>query len=240
MTTAAPSPVVNHGNQDIPGEFTELIIDELDPHARKFNCPHCHTLLQFKLAVRVTGVSEIKETDDGKILALVPRPTAPRPTIDPLSTTERRVVDRMKQNGTLAAFEKAVVASGRNVKNIQRYFLTFLYRATQVRYAEAAIRRCLPTPPPTNTTLELWQLDSTCAVTANGQLRAFIPIQLVKGQSAKSLTSKNGTIGSEETNLAQWIRTRHGYVASPGPMMSELQKQARGNFDSLNLSSSSS
>lgn len=232
---AASSPAKSREQMD-QADFTEVIIDELDAHTRIFNCPHCQTLLQFKVGVKVHGVYELQTTDDGKLLALVPAPARP-PAIDPLSTTERRVVDRMKANGILDAFEKAVVASGRNIKNIERYFLTFLYRATQARYTDAAIRQCLPVPPPVNTTLELWQLDSVCAITANGVFRAFIPIQLIKGQSVASLTSKNGTIASQRTTLPEWIRTRHGYVARPGPMMSELRKQAAGNFDNLNLSS---
>ena len=238
MATAAANPATTNDEREA---FTPIAVDEMDERTRCFKCPHCQTPLQFNLNINVRGVYELNRGTDGQMIALVPRP--PSVThIDPLSKNEREIIEKVRECGILDAFQKAVTASGRNVtpRKLERYFLTFILRATPTaRFTHSTIKRCLPEPEPAGTILKLWQLDTTCAITANGQFRAFVPIQLIKGQSIASLDSldsDNRTIRTKETTMDDWIKTRHGYITNRGPLMSELTKRAAGSFDNLNIS----
>lgn len=208
-------------------EMEPTIFD--DPRAKTFQCPHCDTKLQFKVQVGVYGVFEI--TDDDKLL---PKPAPkPAPVKDRFAPAERELLETLREAGLYAAFETAAQASlYTNAKDMERYFLTFLNSAVPVKTPQFAIRQCLPENE-ADGDLELWQLNTVCAVVVNGEIRTFFPVDLIKGRPLRTRLQSNGksvTTTSDNTTVSDWVKTRNGYVAGRGLLFRELRGKAAGAF----------
>jgi hypothetical protein len=200
-----------------------------DPHSKVFECPCCNARLQFKVKVNVFGVYELGENDE-----LQPKrpPVGLLPMKDRFTEGEQRLIAELRENGIYSAFETAVNAALQtNIpKNMGRYLLTFLTRALPIKSPQFAIRQCLPEGDAAGN-LEMWCLNQTVAVLADGEFRVFLPLSLVRGEKLKSLTAGNGTINKQEgMDVSEWVRTRHGYVAGRGALFTEMRKKAAGSF----------
>lgn len=208
-------------------EFKPMDFD--DPLSKTFQCPHCNTKLQFKVQVGVYGVFRI--TEDGQVLPKPPpKPIAPK---DRFTPAERELLESLREVGLYTAFETAAQASlYTNAKDMERYFLTFLQSATPSKTPQFAIRQCLPDDE-ANGDLELWQLNTVCAVMADGEIRAFFPVDLIKGRPLRSPLQSNGksiTSTRDNISVSDWVKTRNGYVAGRGLLFKELRGKAAGAF----------
>jgi hypothetical protein len=200
-----------------------------DPHTKTFQCPHCDTKLQFKVRVSVCGVFEINDDDE-----LLPKPPPKSmPPRDRFTTEERALLESLKEVGLYAAFESAARASPyTNTKDMERYLLTFLSSAVPVKTPQFAIRQCLPEDEASGD-LELWQLNTVVAVIADGEIRAFFPVDLIKGRPLRTPLQSNGksiTTAKENIAVSDWVKTRNGYVVGRGLLFRELRGKAAGNF----------
>jgi hypothetical protein len=208
-------------------EFEPMSFD--DPRAKTFQCPHCDAKLQFKVQVGVYGVFEINENNE-----LVPKPPPkPAPAKDRFTRQERALLESLREAGLYTAFEAAARASlYTNAKDMERYLLTFLQSAVPVKTPQFAIRQCLPEDEATGD-LELWQLNTVTAVIADGEIRAFFPVDLIKGRPLRTKLQSNGktiTAEKETITVSDWVRTRNGYVAGRGLLFKELRGKAAGAF----------
>jgi hypothetical protein len=200
-----------------------------DPRAKTFQCPHCDAKLQFKVQVGVYGVFEI--SDDNELL--------PKPPLEPavikdrFSPDERALLESLRTAGLYTAFETAARASlYTNAKDMERYFLTFLQSAVPVKTPQFAIRQCLPEDDASGD-LELWQLNTVVAVIADGEIRAFFPVDLIKGRPLRDPLKSDGktiTTAKEYVTVGDWVKTRNGYVAGRGLLFRELRGKAAGHF----------
>lgn len=205
-------------------EFNDPVVFD-DPRSKVFECPHCNMRLQFKAKVSVYGVYELNDEDE-----ILPRSISAAPK-DALTPSERTVIESLRVSGVLAAFETAVRADPvSNAKDIERYLLTFIARAVPMKSPQFAIRQCLPEEESFGD-LEMWCLNKTVAVLADGEFRAFLPIELVRGNSLRSLSAGNGGVSAKAgMGVQEWVKTRYGYVTGRGAFMSELRKRAIGEF----------
>lgn len=200
-----------------------------DPRAKTFQCPCCDAKLQFKVQVGVYGVFQINDDNE-----LVPKPTIkPTPVRDRFTPDERSLLEALKTGGLYAAFEAAAQASlYTNAKDMERYLLTFLQSAVPVKTPQFAIRQCLPEDE-AGGDLELWQLNTVVAVIADGEIRAFFPVDLIKGRPLRTPLQSDGksiTATKESISVSDWVKTRNGYVAGRGLLFNELRGKAAGNF----------
>ena len=198
-----------------------------DPRAKTFQCPHCDAKLQFKVQVGVYGVFEISDDDE---LLSKPKPAVVK---DRFTPDERALLESLRAAGLYAAFETAARASlYTNAKDMERYFLTFLQSAVPVKTPQFAIRQCLPEED-ANGNLELWQLNTVVAVIADGEIRAFFPVDLIKGRPLRDSLKSNGktiTTAKEYVTIGDWVKTRNGYVVGRGLLFRELRGKAAGHF----------
>jgi hypothetical protein len=218
------------GENSVTKELTEFdLIAIEDPRAKTFQCPHCDAKLQFKVQVNVHGVYEINDDNE-----LLPKPPPkPAPVKDRFTPEERALLESLRAAGLYAAFEAAARASMyTNVKDMERYLLTFLQSAVPVKSPQFAIRQCLPEDEASGD-LELWQLNTVVAVIADGEIRAFFPVDLVKGRPLRTKLQSDGktiTAGKENVTVTDWVKTRNGYVAGRGLLFKELRGKAAGAF----------
>jgi len=200
-----------------------------DPRAKTFQCPCCDAKLQLKVQVSVFGVFEINDENE----LLISKDPKPAVVKDRLTPEERALFESLRPSGLYSAFENAARASlYTNAKDMEKYFLTFIQSAVPVKTPQFAIRQCLPDDEQEGD-LELWQLNTVCAVIANGEIRAFFPVELVKGKPLRSPLAASGksiTTSKESIGINDWVKTRNGYVAGRGLLFKELRGKAAGNF----------
>lgn len=199
-----------------------------DPYSKVFKCPCCNARLQFKTQVSVLGVYELSEED----MPIVERPKLVKK--DALSPDERSLVDGIKEAGLFAPFETTMKTSTpHNVPaDLEKYFLTFLKRATKVKTPQFAIRPCLSADEREGD-LELFVFQNMAAVVRDGFVRSFLPYQLVNGKEIPDTlhSASNGVgVSRNDLTLSDWVRTRNGYVAGRGLLWNELRGKAAGDF----------
>lgn len=207
-------------------EFEPLTFN--DPHSKVFKCPCCQARLQFKAKVDIIGVYELGEDDT---------PVVERPRLvkkDALTPAERTLIDSIKADSLFAPFEATMrTSTPHNVPaDLEKYFLTFLKRATKVKTPQFAIRPCLPADEREGD-LELFAFQNMAAVVRDGYLRSFLPYQLVNGKEIPdTLHSKGKGVGvsRNDITLSDWVKTRNGYVSGRGLLWNELCGKAAGNF----------
>lgn len=199
-----------------------------DPYAKVFKCPCCQARLQFKTQVSVLGVYELGEND----MPIVERPRLVKK--DTLTPDERNLVDSIKTAGLFAPFETTMrTSTPHNVPaDLEKYFLTFLKRATKVKTPQFAIRPCLSVNEREGQ-LELFAFQNIAAVVSDGYVKSFLPYQLVNGKPIQDTLHSNGKgvgVSRNDLTLPDWVKTRNGYVAGRGVLWNELRGKAAGNF----------
>lgn len=210
--------------EDLPG-FTPQKIDAIEKETKSFQCPACKTHLQFLTRIHIVGVHESLTAEQYTAANLsAPIPPKKKPI---------EFVEQAKRDGIFSAFVQTVEAAvpGNIPVDLEKYFVTFLNRATKIKTPQFAIRLCLPEDERSGE-LELWAFQSVAGVVKEGYLRSFIPYQLIQGKEMPSrlMPSSNG-IAAQRTdmNLPRWIKTRNGYVT--GYMLfNELRGKAAGTF----------
>ena len=208
--------------------YTELDVKESERGSDTFQCPNCHTHLQFKVRVKVGGVYVQDFSEEDRAIA---RENLRRRQ-DSHTPEERALIDEAKASGVFAPFVEAVKQSGAiQPKDYEKYFLTFLSKAERIKAPQFALRMCLEEGERAGS-LELWTWQHASAILADGAFRQFIPTKLVKGEPVKTLRAESGKPASAVTypDAKAWVKTRFGYVAGRGLMLGELRKRAAGDF----------
>lgn len=207
--------------------YTPEKIEAIEKETKAFQCPACKTHLQFLTRIQIIGVHETltgEEYAAEKNNGVLPAKSKPKPI---------EFVEQAKRDGIFDAFTKTVEAAmpGRAPVDLEKYFVTFLGRATRIKTPQFGIRLCLPEDERSGD-LELWAFQSVAGVVKEGYLRSFIPYQLIQGREMPTtLTPSQSGIQRPRSDmtLPRWIKTRNGYVA--GYMLfNELRGKAAGAF----------
>jgi hypothetical protein len=146
----------------------------------------------------------------------------------------RALIDEFKANGVLDAFLQALTsATGHVPAAAGRYFLNWLKAAEKVSTPQFALRQCLlDEEKDAAGDLELWSFQYVALVVADGAMRHFIPMSLVKGKRLEGLAP--GAAGLEVrrhyANVGEWVKTRNGYVAGRGALFDAIKSRAAGDF----------
>lgn len=212
-----------------PKKLTEIEpVVFTDPYSKVFKCPCCNARLQFKVQVNVLGVYELDQDDQPVVVRPAPVPK------DSLTTDERDLVESIKKEGLFDAFERTIrTSTPHNVpSDLEKYFLTFLKRATKIKTPQFAIRPCLPVDEREGE-LELYAFQNIAAVVNDGFVRSFLPYQLVNGKEIADTLQPSGngvSVTRRDLTLSDWVKTRNGYVAGRGLLFNELRGRAKGSF----------
>jgi hypothetical protein len=221
MTVKNPNELVKN-----PNELRPVDVAAIEKETKSFTCPNCHVHLQFLLRVHVVGVHETLTGDEHRAI----QANAPMPKEKP----KILIVEQAKETGVFQKFTGTVkIAQPYNIPaDLERYFLTWLTRATKVKTPQFAIRPCLDAAEREGR-LELWVFQSTAAVVKNDYLHSFLPYQFVQGKELSTTLVSNGQ-GIQAKNstltLPIWVKTRNGYVAGKGMLFQELKGKAAGSF----------
>ena len=210
--------------EELPS-YTPMKVEAIEKETKAFQCPACKRHLQFLVRVAVVGVHEALSADEHRAVeergALPPKP----------KTLE--VVEQARRDGIFDPFVNTCrAAMPNNVPiDLEKYFITFLQKATKVKTPQFAIRLCLPAEERSGD-LELWVFQSVAGVVREGYLRSFLPYQMVQGKEMPgTLSSTSGGVQRQRSDvtLERWIKTRNGYVT--GYMLfNELRGKAAGHF----------
>jgi len=145
-----------------PNELSPVKVEAIEKETKSFTCPHCNTHLQFLVRVQVVGVHETLAGDEHEAVKArkpIPKKAEPAPI---------EFVEQAKRDGIFGAFAKTIVSTPHNVPtDVEKYFLTFLKRATKIRAPQFAIRLCLPEDERAGD-LELWAFQNIAGVVAAG------------------------------------------------------------------------
>lgn len=211
-------------------DLTPIQLEAIEKETRAFRCPACDAHLQFRARLLIIGVQEPLSPEEVSIKdGLTKLSEKPKPN---------ELVVQAKRDGIFSAFAKtAQVAMCNNMpQDLERYFVTWLTRATKIRSPQFAIRLCLPEDERSGD-LELWAFNTMAGVVKDGYLRTFLPYQLVQGREVPGTLKPSGNgiqrVPTEMT-LTRWIKTRNGYVT--GYMLfNELRGKAAGAFANTGL-----
>jgi hypothetical protein len=211
---------------------TPLEIEAIEKETKAFECPNCGIHLQFRTVVKVSGV-QVSQTGAEKA-ATEGRPQTPPKIL--LQDENARIIAAATEGGALLAFENALKTENPNYKGAHtgKYFLTWLQAARRIKAHQLGLRQCLiEREREAAGDLELWGFQYVAAVLADGEFRCFLPMSLAKGKPVDVLQANGGgemaTRRHYET-ATEWIRTRFGYVAGRGLLLSEMRKRAAGDF----------
>jgi hypothetical protein len=210
--------------EDLPS-YTPLKIEAIEKETKSFQCPACKTHLQFLTRIQVVGVHETLTGEQYKAAEVNKQIPSKKKPIE--------FVEQAKRDGIFAAFAKTVqAAQPYNIPvDLEKYFVTFLTRATKIKTPQFAIRQCLPEDERAGE-LELYAFQNTAGVVKDGYLRTFLPYQLVQGKEMPSMLTPGDsgiTPKAAEMSLPLWVKTRNGYVTSYA-LFSELRGRAAGSF----------
>lgn len=206
---------------------TPELVEAIEKESRGFECPKCHTHLQFMVRVSVIGVRESMTAEE--YVARRPGETPPK---NMLSSAEQQVIEEARAAGVLDAFAAAVKVKTPPVPaNVEKFFIFFLNTATKMKAPQFAVRMCLPDDEAAGD-LEMWSSQGVVAVTSDGVFKTFLPKWIVDGKPNPKLEMQGGKprVVPADTSLKVWVRTRNGYVVGRGLLFNELRGRAAGDF----------
>lgn len=213
-------------------------LEAIEKETRAFVCPNCGEHWQFRVSVQVKGIQptptgeEIAERD-GKLSA-PKKPVNANAPMDLARPALQRLKEYYRETGLLDAFEQTVsdIKAHQLPNDIGNFFLSWLKKCVVAnQIPKLALRKLINEFD--DGQIEVWHSDEIAAVLSNGKLRAFVPTHILRGELVRmgiASTTRLRTMATEE-RLDNWIRTKHGYVLGTGAMFSELQRQAKGNFE---------
>jgi len=158
---------------------------------RGIECPHCHN--QIRVTARLDIISAVLSGEDASFVGLEEK--------------ERAVFKNAKDIGLIDAFAIGVsYAKGLDApRNMEAYFLTFLRTANARRIPRFAMGYFLETFG--NGEFQFWQGQGTGAIIIDDVVRAFIPLEVVIGPTAKSTDNLERTRVGDATRegIEEWI-----------------------------------
>ena len=118
--------------------FTELEkIEDVEKESRAFECPNCHTHLQFMVRVSVMGVRPT-EVSAAQFVAQRAGDTPPK---DRLASEERRVIEEARAAGVLDAFVAAAKVKSLPVPaDLEAFVIQFLNTAVKVEAPQFVVK----------------------------------------------------------------------------------------------------
>lgn len=220
------------GKSDHGGCLWEVDADEDLITTRRFTCPCCRAVLQFRAEFAIRKVRVVEEGAT----------TLPKRN-PPAKARGRQIAELMNGGPFMNAFLQALVKASTSFlpKDPAEYFthvwLKKITRITLPRFAYDRLREEFG-----DGFMEVFGAEGVEAVVVAGRIRQFIPHYLLAGRRVTS-----GTRG-EEANaprvppnpaaLDEWIRTKYGYVPDEGPFMDALIQAGRAISASTELKGS--
>lgn len=186
-------------------------------------CPHCDGLIAVYSEISVQPEDEKDRLDWRTGLA--------REQIELVETAER--------TGIMKAFGEAMVEAkkGGIPKLPQRFFLEFLKTAVPRIVPQVCIDELNSVLG--GETLQIYGTQGIAMIIAAGELRWFVPYDLLRGKAlgGAGIISRSGAsrkrLPLDEMAFSQWIRTRHGYVAGRGLFFDAMKKKSIGDYARL-------
>jgi hypothetical protein len=187
----------------------------------RLNCPHCGDDIAIDVGVELQTARKWepdREADDWR-LSRTPEQIA--------------VVEHARSSGVLEAFTVAVharQAANGQPKSMESFLLTFLSSMRQNRVPHFVLKHYIREFG--HGTISIWSAQGVLAVVADGRLRAFVPLEVVRGQSIVSVSGLNKSrIGGDEDSFQAWVKTRNGYVpAGARVFLDEMRGKSFGEF----------
>lgn len=223
---------------------TPLQVEAIEKETRGFDCPVCHTHLQFRVQVRVVGVQETLTGEEAAIrdgapipvkkLAKVPATVTVPPEIAAEHLRISRLLHYYEDSGILGAFVDVAteLKAHQMPKDTKQFFLNWLKTCIVAPLIpKFALRKLINEFD--DGTIEVQHAQGIGAVISNGQLRCFVPMHLLRGEVIRAGGGSNTKLRTMATDagLDTWIRTKHGYVLGGSAMFTEMKKSAKGNFE---------
>lgn len=179
----------------------------------KIACPHCQNAVSVTLSAKVTVADAAEkgiESSNG------------------LTEAQKQLLKDARSQGLFEAFSTVVrrVKRDQVPRQMEKFFLQF-FKAAAPKKVPAHMLRALILAFP-GTRIEFRANEGVGVVLADGLVRAFVPQSYVMGQRVPGASGVR--LRADEDGFDDWIRTRYGFVAGPGPMFQALQKRSIGEF----------
>lgn len=179
-------------------------------------CPHCSQPIRFDLGVRLVSVSK---PDDEALCASSNR--------SKLSESQQSVLKFLDQQGILSSFEAVVrfVRHEQTPTDIGAFFFEFMKTARPIKVPPVVLETLIAEFP--NERIEVWSSQGIAVIVTRGLMRCFIAQKVVQGIRIKGSRLRTSV---DTTMINDWIRTKFGFVAGPGPFLEEIRKRCLGEF----------
>jgi hypothetical protein len=183
-------------------------------------CPHCGEPIKFRL-----------ETNFGEFVKA-------QPDIDWLasvSETERELLSIAESTGVFASYQQAMAGAGLKVGNPAKSFLRFLNGMSPYNLSPA-LALSVQSEFPDCKTVQLYNCGGVAAITVQGALRLFIPLDYLAKKKLAPRLDSTGTVKIKHLTenmdeFHSWVKTRMGYVPQSGGLfMQEMRKRCYGAF----------
>lgn len=209
-----------------------LVKEKFDQKSQVFECPCCHTELQFTLKLKVTGVQPyVRGSNKAALLANQSnrQSLSTNQSNHKLSANRTAFLSEVKASGLIKVFEQCIEQIGSDSKpsNIEEYFLKFINTAQE--YKISAYARGWLVKEYGTTNLRFQHAFQIIAVIVDDKLRSFIPTHLLEGRTHRignTTTRSDASMGQ----FVAWVKTRHGYVVGKGYLYEEMKRQSAGSF----------
>lgn len=184
---------------------------------RQFECPSCGCALVVPIDIEVHPVENSDE----------PNPSQDWLERQPASV--KGLVETGEVTGMLAAFIEAHKKADSSIPGDYRKVFVEFFRTAKPRPVPQLVMDRYSREFPARR-LEFHSATGVIAVIADKAVVAFAPVSTICGSPIR-LThggKLKGRLDVTAQSLEEWIRTRFGYVASPGPMLDQMKRRSIG------------
>lgn len=191
---------------------------------RIIECPSCGTTLKCYVVANVTGAVKADE----EFVSQVSQDKLAKQRILEAGADLLAVA---KELGVFDSFNQALDAlEEHKPKDREFYFLKWITKAQRKHAPQMALAQCLPNGAKLGR-LEAWGWQYVMAIRQAGEIKMFLPTQLLHGDPIEKLEiTKNGIKPVKSLTWQDWVKTKHGYVEKSSEFAAELRKRSFGDF----------